>query len=91
MTIEVDDETGYSLFHAFDHVMIDVAVVGADVGVSMYIRANFHCVLLPLLLFCTSNIFDLNVVIDVIYYRLLALMSFMELSAQLWEKVLCSL
>jgi hypothetical protein len=30
----VDDETGYTLFHAFDHIMVDVASVNADVKVS---------------------------------------------------------
>ncbi|WJX16206.1 hypothetical protein P8452_06271 [Trifolium repens] len=31
LTIGVEDQTGYTLFHAFDHVMVDIAVVNSHV------------------------------------------------------------
>jgi hypothetical protein len=33
LTIGVKDQTGYTLFHAFDHVMIDIAAVNTPIKV----------------------------------------------------------
>jgi hypothetical protein len=33
LTIGVEDQTGYTLFHAFDHVMIDIATVNTPIKV----------------------------------------------------------
>jgi hypothetical protein len=41
LTIGVEDQTGYTLFHAFDHVMIDIANVDAHVKVSTSLAG--HC------------------------------------------------
>jgi hypothetical protein len=41
LTIGVEDQTGYTLFHAFDHVMVDIAVVNARVKVSACLANNF--------------------------------------------------
>jgi hypothetical protein len=38
LTIEVDDITGYTVFNAFDHVMVDVAVRNSHVSGSATLK-----------------------------------------------------
>jgi hypothetical protein len=42
LTIGVDDETRYTIFKGFDHVMIDVAEVDYAVRVSVWFIVSFN-------------------------------------------------